>query len=368
MFNCISLNGETCNKQQLYNLVSEKVYAPSVPDWEKDVYRFIGELIDKKPYITAYSSGTTGAPKLIKLSKQALINSAKRTEKYFHLQPGDHALLCLPARFIAGKMMIVRAFVTGLNLWLSWPTASPLKNITQSIDFAALTPHQLTQSLADMNLDKPIIKKIIIGGAPVNHNLFGKIQQLPSGVFETYGMTETCSHIAIKSLNGPDVSDWFQLLDGFEIDQDDRKCLTIHFTQDTDQKSIQTNDLVDIRNRSFKWIGRFDNIINSGGIKHSPELIEQKLIDSIQYPFAISAMNDNNLGEKLILVIEMPKPNNSALVTINNLLINRLGHLERPKEIAVMDSFPRTDSGKLKRKELQNLLNQTSNVYFVTLN
>ena len=67
--------------------------------------------------------------------------SARLTQDYFGLQAGDKALLCLSADYIAGKMMIVRAFVSGLDLVLVAPSSEPLHQLSlPEITFAAFVP------------------------------------------------------------------------------------------------------------------------------------------------------------------------------------------------------------------------------------
>ena len=88
------------------------------------------------------------------------------------------------------------------------------------------------------------------------------------------------------------------------ISKDKRGCLIID-APTISEKKVTTNDLVElISSTEFKWLGRFDSIINSGGIKLIPEQIEEKLSKVISQRFFVAGISDKLLGEKLILIIE----------------------------------------------------------------
>ena len=90
-------------------------------------------------------------------------------------------------------------------------------------------------------------------------------------------MTETFSHIALRKVNGKDASPVFVALKGISLAQDDRGCLVIN-TPLLLEESLTTNDVVELLSPDeFTWKGRFDHVINSGGIKIFPEELEKKL-------------------------------------------------------------------------------------------
>lgn len=121
------------------------------------------------------------------------------------------------------------------------------------------------------------LKAAIVGGAAVSESLKSRLQKLRVPIYSTYGMTETVSHIALKLLNGPEQSDYFKVFDGIETRIDSRGCLEIKGVV-TNNQWITTNDLVQFHSEGvFTWLGRIDNIINSGGIKLQIESIEDKI-------------------------------------------------------------------------------------------
>lgn len=308
---------------------------------------FLLDWLDDHPKITLKTSGTTGAPKEIVVEKQAMINSAKATGEFFNLPPETTCLCCMPVNFIAGKMMIVRALVLGWHLDVIDPSANPLERIEKKYDFSGMTPMQVENVLDKIHL----IGKIIIGGAKLPEDLAQKLKQKPTICYETYASTETLTHIAAKRIE----EDNFRLLPGISISQDSRGCLLISAPRISDSQII-TNDLVIIHpDNSFTWLGRIDNVINSGGIKLFPEKIEEKLQTQIKHKFFVGGISDSYLGEKLILVIQ------SKPYDIPQNLFDSLDKYEKPKEVYFLEKFIETESGKIKRKEILEFIEQQLN-------
>jgi len=332
---------------------------------EWDFGDFLLNWIDKEPTIQVKTSGSTGTPKMIVLQKQQLVNSALATGKFFKLEAGGSALLCLSGTYIAGKMMLVRAMILGLELDWVEPTATPLLGSDKTYDFCAMVPLQLENSFGHLNQ----IKTLIVGGAPMSQSLKEKVQLLKTGIYETYGMTETISHIALKKVNQADAVDSnlsvrraslvennFSVLPNVSITIDERDCLVIQ-APDINSEPVVTNDIVKIMSETeFEWLGRYDNVINSGGVKLIPEQIELKLASILKSRFIVAGIPDEKLGQKLILIVEENKENNELLEKIKSL--ESLEKYEIPKDILFMKNFIETENGKISRiKTLQQFLN-----------
>ncbi len=322
-------------KELAYGLIKEG------DPFEIEIGRFILDWQDEKSFIEAKTSGSTGTPKSIRLDKQAMVNSAIATGDFFKLKPGNRALLCLPAKYIAGKMMLIRAFALGLELDVVEPKSDLDFNTNAKYDFTAMVPMQLQGSMDKLNN----VKLLIVGGAQVSSPLRKAIQPLRTKIYETYGMTETVSHIAVRQINGIEASRPFRTLPEVDVTKDDRGCLVINAPRVSPDKVI-TNDMVDLHTKtSFEWLGRLDNVINSGGIKVFPEQIENKLREEISVRFFIASKSDKTLGEKVILVLE----GNEDKVSIE--IFKNLKPFEKPKEIHNVDQFVETPSGKIQRKK-----------------
>ncbi len=318
-----------------------------------EVASFLKDWFNDKLYIEVKTSGSTGTPKLIQLHKKHMINSAKATGEFFKLPEKTTALLCMSPKFIAGKMMLVRALVSGWEIDVVEPISNPLKNSKKSYDFTAMVPMQLHNSINEIHK----IKKLIVGGGVVSKELLDKIQNIDTEIFATYGMTETITHIAVKRLNNVDYviasetkQPHYITLPNIKLSQDSRNCLVIDAPK-VSTKNIITNDLIELFSETeFKWLGRFDSIINSGGIKLIPEQIEEKLSGIITQRFFVTGIPDVVLGEKLVLIIEKNKISASDILNeIKNL--KTLSRFEVPKEIYFVTNFIETPTQKINRKK-----------------
>ena len=338
--NYFKLNGFHLDRKDLcrvaYSFIKEG------EEYEKSVGDFILDWFDTKSYLELNTSGTTGTPKIIRIEKQAMVNSALATGDFFNLNPGDKALHCLPTKYIAGKMMFVRSFILGLDMDFVAPSSHPLLHNDTKYDFVAMVPLQAQNSLLELKN----VKKMIVGGAKMSKSLEKSLLKLKTETYETYGMTETITHIAAKKIG----EKYFTILPNIKISQDDRNCLVIDAPKISNE-TIVTNDLVELINdNQFGYLGRIDNVINSGGIKLIPEQIEDKLSNKIHSRFFVTGIQDPVLGEKVIVVIEGEKQD------LDESTFDDLDKYEKPKEIFYVSKFIETQNGKIKRKEIQESL------------
>ncbi|KUJ50794.1 AMP-binding protein [Chryseobacterium sp. JAH] len=318
---------------------------------EKKVFFFLKEWLSDSLTVKVQTSGSTGTPKIFEIEKKKMLNSAKMTCNFLGLNENNDALICLPVEYISGKMMVVRAFERKLNLITAEPSLKPLENLNTEIDFCAMTPLQVENSLDKIHF----IKNLIIGGAAVSESLKTKIMQtfqhstLPMKIYETYGMSETLSHIALKEIY-PIQDNYFTIFEGVSISSDERGCLKI-FAPNLNNEQLQTNDLVEIKsNNLFRFLGRIDNVINSAGAKIFPEQLEALVKKEIPNEAVFMGVKDESLGQKLIAVIEGEK-SNDLIKRIDEIQFEKSFH--KPKEIIFVDDIPRTPNGKVNRTELR---------------
>lgn len=88
---------------------------------QEDLQAFLAEWHDPSPFLEVQTSGSTGTPKRMRVRKDRMLNSARLTCDYLGLKKGDKALLCMPLRYIAGKMMVVRSLTPD---WI-WRCVNP---------------------------------------------------------------------------------------------------------------------------------------------------------------------------------------------------------------------------------------------------
>lgn len=320
--------------------------------WQKEIFNFLSDWFSNKDRFEVKTSGTTGPPKIELIPREAFIISAQITISTFNLEYGDTLLMCLPMRFVAGKMMLVRAIVGRMKLILTQPTVNPVEDLEYPITFAAFTPHQL-QAILENNSDKlRLIETAIIGGSPVKSELQNQLSDLKTKFLETFGMSETLTHIAIKELNGSNSSEYFKVLKGFNIRVDENEQLIIE-ADHLKNSPLLTSDIVElIDSDSFKWLSRVDDVINSGGVKLYPTIIEQKLSSVIEEEFIIGKRNDKNLGESVTLFIEGESFNKNKLEVLNIEFTKLLNKYEIPKIIIFIPDFERNENGKIIRSKV----------------
>ncbi len=317
--------------------------------YERQTLAFCQRWLRGEETFLLHTSGSTGIPKPITLTRQQMEASACLTGAAIGLQYGDRALVCLNTAYIAGIMMLVRGMVLGLRLTVIEPTRRPLA--TNKSQFTALVPMQV-QTALQHTTDRAYLnamKAILIGGAPVNERLVADLQSIEATCYHTYGMTETVSHVALRQLNGARASDRFIPLNGVQLDLDQRGCLTIAGPM-TLGKTIVTNDRVDLAaDGSFVWLGRVDNIINSGGIKVQAEQVER----AVQKAFGnkrvfVVGLPDATLGEAVTAFVEwIPM---GFDFTAYESAVTGLGKYERPKRYVYLEKFCQTPTGKIDKQ------------------
>jgi O-succinylbenzoic acid--CoA ligase len=342
--------GKFITAGELPSFCRQQLRKTDIPLWEQKILNFILHFLDPSGHIVQKSSGTTGTPKEIALSKSSMICSARQTTRKFRLEKGHTALLCLPIDYIAGKMMVVRALLTGLDLIWIEPTSCPAVSDDTPIDLCAMVPMQV-YNLTKKGMSFSCIRNLLIGGSELSSELESRLRKMPSRIYETFGMAETCSHIAIRRINGRSATPWFSAMPGVKIAADPRSCLMIRapFLPGW----VITNDVVEIiGNHRFLWKGRIDNLINSGGIKISPEHLEKMIVEILGYESYVVGIPDKKLGQKLVMVTTYPcsAHEKGAMLAI---LRHQLPPYHLPAEIIVFPAFPRNRSLKVDRARLR---------------
>lgn len=306
---------------------------------------FLEEWRNEETVIRVKTSGSTGSPKIISLDKEFVRAGAVRTNSFFSIDAGSRLHSCISADFIGGKMMGVRSEVSGCRLSWETPSNQPLSTLGKDevIDLLAVVPSQILHIISNLE-NMPEIRAVIIGGSAIHPGLRKKIISTGINAFETYGMTETASHIALRKVE--EGEEFFSVLPGISVSLDNRECLVIKFESG---EKIITNDLAVVADPGrFKIIGRFDNVIISGGKKVNPEDVERRISALIKGDYLITSRPDEKWGERVVLLIEGEKDNydGNLMATLKKLL----NPFEVPKEIEWVSQLKRTPNGKIIRK------------------
>lgn len=348
----------TDNTPSRLHLEGDKLwYKPTI---QQDLRRFMEEWYNASPAISVYTSGSTGKPRKMEAEKQKMENSARTTCRFLGLQKGNSALLCMPLKYIAGKMMIVRTIVADLRLITVEPSSHPLHGLNEIPDFAAMTPMQVYATLSVPEEAEKLrqIKVLIIGGGAIDATLQKRLQDFPNKVMSTYGMTETLSHIALRKINGKDASEWYTPLENVRISLSEKGTLKIN-APEVCKEELCTNDLAQINDKGqFRIIGRLDNVIDSGGIKLQIEQIENALKPYMPVPFIITKRKDPQFGE-IVTLLYVDKTHTSLLADI----LSACGHLPDkymyPKWIARIEALPYTETNKPNRAKAEELAEES---------
>ncbi len=319
---------------------------------------FIAEWNNGSDTIAVHTSGSTGTPKAMQVEKQRMRASAQMTCDFLRLSPGMTALLCMDLKYIGAKMMVVRALTRHLQLVAVPPCGHPLAHLPKEypqgggIQFAAMVPLQVYNSLQSPEEAALLqsIDHLIIGGGAIDPALERRLKAFPHHVWSTYGMTETLSHIALRRINGPTASPYYQPFPGVRLTTDSSQCLIIDAPA-LHTGALHTHDRVELLpDQRFRILGRIDCVIVSGGVKIQMEEVETALAPLLSKPFLITKARDEKFGERVVLLTE-----DTDLATLQETCAAALPRYWVPRQYTHVDKIPLTPNGKLARAEAERL-------------
>ncbi len=320
-----------------------------------DVELFRSEWSDENTQrMLVHTSGSTGEPKPFWAEKVKMANSARLTCDFLGLHSGDTALLCMPMKYIAGKMVVVRSIIRNMRLVCIEPCGHPFAAVDEHINFAALTPMQVFNTLQVPSERQKLSEtdNVIIGGGAVNAEMSEILRTFPNNIYSTYGMTETLSHIAMRRISGSEASEWYTPLPQVNVSLSQQGTLCIDAPLVANEQLI-TNDIAELNSaRQFRIIGRTDNTINTGGIKVQIEEVERLLRPHFTEQFAITSAPDEKFGEIIVMVT----PRLDDAMTMQK-CAEVLPHIWIPKKIKHSE-IPLTGTGKPDRAALKRIAQQ----------
>jgi len=317
---------------------------------------FLAEWQNDSPTVLVHTSGSTGEPKPMWVEKRRMEASARMTCDFLGLKEGDSALLCMSLDYIAGKMIVVRSLVRGLRLICVEPNGEPLKTLAEQVDFAAMVPMQVWNTLQVPKQRQRLmqIRHLIIGGGAIDEAMAKELRTFPNHVWSTYGMTETLSHIALRRLSGPEATDWYTPFEGIQLSLNEEHCLIIDAPAVHDGPLV-TNDIAELKaDGRFRILGRKDNIICSGGLKIQAEKVEQLLRTHLREPYIITKRKDEKFGEVAVLLTE------GNIAEAEQVCQRVLPKYWQPRGYVHIDRIPMTETGKPARKQAEQLVQKPS--------
>lgn len=292
-----------------------------------------------------FTSGSTGEPKAIHLHRRAMESSATITGKFLGITSEDSIHCCLPADKTGGFMQLVRSRVWNIPVKVTEAERNPLLNGVKG-NIISLTPMQLHAVLENKvsanNLN--LYRIVLIGGGDMNEETEKLLVDFQPVFYHTYGMTETCSHIAMRKCNS---EKYFRALPGIETGLNESGCLTIRGSV-TNGQWIETNDLAEIHDDGFLIMGRADQMINSGGIKIQPESVEKFLCDTLNLPensIMLAGLPDKVYGQLPVLFVNKKMVSNPL-----DLDFDFPVKYSKPRAVYYLDELVYTSTGKLNRQ------------------
>ncbi|WP_168203873.1 AMP-binding protein [Humibacter ginsenosidimutans] len=338
------------------------------------------------------TSGSTGAPKRVALSADALLASAAASAGSIGGQePGSARwLLALPAHYIAGANVLVRSIAAGTEPVILPPGHFDPAAFCAAADaldadqrFTSLVPVQLAR-LLDAALDASVLgdsamlttlrrfDALLIGGQALQPDLRDRALDAGLRIVRTYGSSETCGGCVYDGvpigtvvarecdgrieLSGPVLAvGYLDATGGIDRDRTDA---TFHVADGT--RWYRTGDLgaVDAAGR-VRVTGRADNVIISGGEKVSLDAVQASVRRVQGYAEAIVVATKHvEWGQAPVVVVagEPPLP----LAELRAAVQAELGHAAAPDRVVVVQSMPLLASGKPDRIALTALVSGTS--------
>ncbi len=309
------------------------------------------------------SSGSTGAPKEILLTRAQLRASAARSVAALGLVAGDATLVCLSVGTAGGLLGVVRALEFDLPLTIIDPVSDVLAVVGADSVFAtvSLVPLQVQAVLAHGAAGVAWLnrmKAVLVGGAAVSAALETALQAVAAPVYHTYGMTETASHVALRRLNGAERADFFTALPGIEIRVNADEALEIR-ADVTGHQWLTTTDRAELLDETrFRWLGRLDDVINSGGVKVDAARVQRVLETAVAalglaHDVAVVGAPDPRFGERVVAWLGGPPLTERQTTALRVTLTSELTRYEVPKELRVLPALPRLPGGKVDRLALR---------------
>ena len=303
-----------------------------------------GLQVEADDALVIATSGTTGLPKGVVHTHKSIYASVTAAGSRLSCDSNDHWLACLPLAHVGGLSVLLRARQYQSELTI-------VNGVDQSlIDNAINTGANLTSLVptALQKLDVSNFRAVLVGGSSI-------VDKLPANAITTYGLTETMGGIAYDG----------KALDGVEIRISDTGEIEIHgemlfrtYRDGIDPKKedgwFTTGDLGEINDDKLTVYGRKDDLINTGGYKVWPKLVESSInqingvIDCV-----VLGLPDAKWGQTVCAWIVLQNPNGSlSLENVRRHIKETLADYCAPRKLFIVESIPRSALGKVLSAEV----------------
>ena len=351
---------------------------PRLPKAEAQSMERAAQLEQKSGVIWLKTSGTEmsqqGEHKLVALKKEAILHAAKSVNEFFNLNKKDKWLNTLPHFHIGGIAIYARSYLSGSEVIdfsdQAWEAISLVDRIqSYQATLTSLVPTQI-YDIVDKQLQSPTsLRFAFVGGGALDKSLYLKARDLGWPLILSYGMTETSAMLAasrpesLKSTEYPDM----ETLPHIQIEQKE-ETLSIRtpsllsgylFVSPKGKRWVPVQDIfhsddrVFIDGKKLSVLGRSSDLVKILGETVDIQMLEEKFRSLYASPFAIVARSEERKGFELILVSE-GEVSQDIIQEFND----RVMPYERLQGVKKLEKLPRTELGKIKRKEILDQLDR----------
>jgi O-succinylbenzoic acid--CoA ligase len=331
------------------------------------------------PLAILFTSGTTGAPRAVELSRSAFRASAAASTAHLGWQPEERWLCCLPLAHVGGLSIIIRCLIGRRAVALAGgfdAAGVALQLERDEVTLASFVPTMLRRLFdVDRHWRPPAtLRAALLGGAPADDELWDEIARRRFPALATYGMTETCAQVATARAGAPRR---LIPLHGVELRTTRDRievagpmlCTRVGFEAAgegtwTRDGFLRTEDLGRLTDGALEVTGRADGGIITGGQNVAPTAVEAVLLThpAIRRA-AVFGVPDDEWGEIVGAALEesgvVPRPDAAEL---RAWLAPRLAPYERPRRVAWVRELPESLSGKLDRTAARERWRRTMEV------
>lgn len=338
-----------------------------LPANEKQMLR---TLVQSVPMLAGHvwiaTSGTTGSLKMTALSKASLLNSAFAVNRHLEATASDVWACVLPTFHVGGLGIFVRAAVSGARvLHAEWdPRGFAELCRKEGVTLSSLVPAQVTDLVREGLEAPPSVRAIVVGGGATSRELYDAARALGWPVLPSYGMTETCSQVATARGDSPDLI----LLNHFQARTEEDGRLAFRgealltgyaewaeagprFVHVLQKGWFITEDLGEIDGRVLRVLGRRGDFVKIGGESVDLSRLDAILASIAGADAAVVALPDERLGQVIHLAVA-----GGDAEAIESAFNERVAPFERSRGLHRVPAIPRTQLGKLMRRQLAESL------------
>jgi o-succinylbenzoate---CoA ligase len=304
-----------------------------------------GTGVSPEVAVVIATSGSTGVPKGVQLSADALRASAAASLRRLDARPGERWLCCLPPSHVSGLQVLIRSLL-GETEPIVHDGFSPEAVLASGADHVSLVPTQLRRLL---HADLSVFRTILLGGAAAPADLLAAASAAGARVVTTYGMSETCGGCVYDGvpLDGVDLDVGADgririsgpvLFHGYRLRPDLTRAVR-------DGGWFLTSDLGTLAGGRLRVLGRADDVINTGGEKVVAATVAAVVAEHPAIvDVAVVGRPDPEWGERVVAVVVSPTP--PSLAGLRAFVKERLPAYAAPAELVVLPEIPLLPNGK----------------------